>query len=318
MLAFPQDEQDTKEIPIEDSNKTDSDVSFDLGIHVPRAAGENGDQKPENKIINSVKQTSNQSTTKTKRGRLGPKVWSILEWITTSAAIFLVLFLIMNYQAYSELFFSKMDQLKSDIRSNPAIEEQYSKIRRSAAETNGEVATEETQKPLPIVKSSQKEKKQIPPLELEVTPPDTRVNIPRISKNVPIVRVSTEKLIQRDWEALENEIQDALRSGVVHFPGTALPGQDGNVVITGHSSYFPWDPGRFKDVFALLHQVSIGDQIEVYHNQQKYNYVVYDKKVVKPDQVEVLTQKGDDRLTLITCTPVGTNINRLIILARQV
>ncbi|MGL5831434.1 MAG: sortase, partial [Candidatus Altimarinota bacterium] len=104
----------------------------------------------------------------------------------------------------------------------------------------------------------------------------------------------------------------------VHYPGTAYPGDNGNVVITGHSSYFPWDPGRFKDVFALLHQVSVGDEVVVYQDQKKYKYVVYEKKVVSPSQVEVLTQDGSDRLTLITCTPVGTDLNRLIVLAKPV
>jgi sortase A len=105
---------------------------------------------------------------------------------------------------------------------------------------------------------------------------------------------------------------------VVHYPGTAEPGQNGNVVITGHSSYFVWDPGGFKDVFALLHEVNIGDKIIVYHQQIPYSYQVYDKKVVMPDQVDVLTQAGENRLTLITCTPVGTNLKRLVVFAKPV
>jgi sortase A len=104
----------------------------------------------------------------------------------------------------------------------------------------------------------------------------------------------------------------------VHYPGTAEPGEHGNVVITGHSSYFLWDPGRFKDVFALLHQVVVGDTVVVYHNQEKYQYKVYQIEVVMPDQVDVLAQAGGDRLTLITCTPVGTNLKRLIVLAKPV
>jgi len=130
------------------------------------------------------------------------------------------------------------------------------------------------------------------------------------------VKVSTENLIRRDWGALEADIQEALKGGVVHYPGTAQAGDSGNVVLTGHSSYFPWDPGRFKDVFALLHEIVIGDDIIVYHDQQKVKYTVYETKVVTPDQVQVLTQEGEERLTLITCTPVGTNLKRLIVLAK--
>jgi sortase A len=133
---------------------------------------------------------------------------------------------------------------------------------------------------------------------------------------VPIVQVSSENLIRRDWNGLEADIQGALHDGVVHYPGTAQAGDLGNVVLTGHSSYFPWDPGRFKDVFALLHEIIIGDTIVVYHDQQKYNYIVYKTEVVTPGKVEILTQEGEDRLTLITCTPVGTNLKRLIVFAK--
>jgi sortase A len=144
------------------------------------------------------------------------------------------------------------------------------------------------------------------------------VIIPRISKNVPVVTISSEALINRDWGKLEQQIQEALRDGVVHYPSTAFPDEEGNMVITGHSSYFTWDPGRFKDVFALLHDVQIGDKLYVYHDQNRYDYEVFDTKIVLPTQVDVLTQEGADRLTLITCTPVGTNLKRLVVLARPV
>jgi sortase A len=162
------------------------------------------------------------------------------------------------------------------------------------------------------------QKRQIPPLSMEIAPSDDRIIIPRINQNIPIVKISSDSLIKRDWDTLENEMQKALQDGVVHYPGTSLPGQTGNVVVTGHSSYFPWDPGRFKDVFALLHDVEKGDRIVIYYNQDKYLYEVNDKKVVMPDNIEVLKQTPDDRITLITCTPVGTNLKRLIVTAKLI
>lgn len=156
---------------------------------------------------------------------------------------------------------------------------------------------------------------EIPELKLAVAPADNRIIIPRINQNVPIVRVSSKSLIQRDWNALENEMQEALKGGVVHYPGTSLPGQSGNFAITGHSSYFPWDPGRFKDVFALLHEVVEGDKIVVYWNQKKYTYLVNDIKIVLPEDIAILKQTPQEQLTLITCSPVGTNLKRLIVTA---
>lgn len=161
-------------------------------------------------------------------------------------------------------------------------------------------------------------KKQIPQLNMELAPADDRIIIPRINQNTPIVKVSSDSLIKRDWNALEKDMQKALQNGVVHYPGTSLPGQTGNTVITGHSSYFPWDPGRFKDVFALLHEVKISDKLVIYYEQDKFLYEVTDIKVVLPEDVDVLKQTPGNQLTLITCTPIGTNLKRLIVTAKEI
>jgi len=171
---------------------------------------------------------------------------------------------------------------------------------------------------LKIASSLDMQKKQIPALNMDVMPTDDRLIIPRIEQNIPIVRVSSENLLAKDWNALEKDMQKALQEGVVHYPGTSVPGQPGNTVVTGHSSYFPWDPGKFKDVFALLHKVVVGDEIVAYYNQQKYVYKVVEIKVVMPDNIEVLKQTSTPQLTLITCTPVGTNLKRLIVIAKPV
>jgi len=176
----------------------------------------------------------------------------------------------------------------------------------------------EPQKDLQINKNIKLQKSQIPPLNIEIAPPDNRLIIPRINQNIPIVKVSSENLIKRDWDALEKDMKDALQSGVIHYPGTSMPGQTGNVVITGHSSYFPWDKGRFKDVFALLHEVVVGDRVVIYFEQDKFLYEVKEIKIVLPEDISVLKQTPDDRLTLITCTPVGTNLKRLIVIAEPI
>lgn len=159
---------------------------------------------------------------------------------------------------------------------------------------------------------------EIPDLNLEVAPPDFRIVIPRINKNVPIVPVPKDNLIKRDWAALENDIQEALEGGVIHYPGTAYPGEGDNVVVSGHSSYYPWNPGRFKDVFALLHDIALGDRMVVYKDSVKYVYEAKEIKVVQPEEVDVLGRTNEEQLTLITCTPIGTNLKRLIVLGELV
>lgn len=116
----------------------------------------------------------------------------------------------------------------------------------------------------------------------------------------------------------EANFQKALQSGVVHYPGTALPGQPGNVVIFGHSSGQVWAPGDYKFVFAHLEKLELNNKIFLDYQGTRYIYEVVDKEVVPPTDVSVLQPTKENSLTLITCHPVGTNQNRLIITAKQI
>ncbi|MBI5754683.1 class D sortase [Candidatus Peregrinibacteria bacterium] len=151
-----------------------------------------------------------------------------------------------------------------------------------------------------------------------ITPPDHRLIIPKIGKNVPIVESKADNLYSKNWPDLEKELLSDLKRGVVHYPGTAFPGQKGNVFLTGHSSYYPWDDGEYKDVFALLGKLEVGDEIVLFYKQKEYRYKVSDIREVKPNNVDILKQTDDNRLTLMTCTPVGTTLRRLVITALQV
>src|SRR3990167_11145314 len=105
-----------------------------------------------------------------------------------------------------------------------------------------------------------------------------------------------------------------LQKGVVHYAGTALPGTGkGPIFITGHSSYYWWDKGKYKTIFATLDKVSAGDEIKINYDNVIRTYKVYDKTIVLPEQVEVLKPLNEPVLVLMTCVPVGTNLKRLLI-----
>jgi LPXTG-site transpeptidase (sortase) family protein len=226
--------------------------------------------------------------------------------LLASLVILVIGFLAFNWSAYYQIGQSKFYQIMGIERETP--------LTRLISEDN--IIQERAV--LAISSDPEAQKRQIPSLDLEVVPVDNRIIVPSINQNIPIVNVSSESLKRRDWAALERDMQEALKDGVVHYPGTSVPGQTGNVVITGHSSYFPWDSGRFKDVFALLHDVNIGDRIVIYYNQDKYVYEINDSKVVRPEDIEVLKQVPGEQLTLITCTPIGTNLRRLVVTAKPI
>lgn len=222
-----------------------------------------------------------------------------------SASLFLVGFVLMNAPAYADVLKTSL-LTWTGAPDDTSLEDHFVK------------ADPVQQEILAFSNDPEEQKSSIPLLALSVTPPDNRLIIPKLDKNVPIIESDPEKLLNADWETLENTFQGDLQSGVLHYPGTAEPGEAGNIFITGHSSYYLWDSGNYKDVFARLTQLEVGDDIIVYYDQQKYHYRVREKKEVKKDDVSVLSQTDEHLLTLMTCTPLGTNLRRLIVVAEEV
>lgn len=145
-----------------------------------------------------------------------------------------------------------------------------------------------------------------PPPVVEAPKPDypPEIQIPKIGITAPIIlEVPAADTVAR------------LVDGVVQMQSTAWPGEVGNAVITGHSSDYPWSPGKFKNIFALLDKLVVGDEIFIPFKTQKLVYKVSGSRVVKASDVSVLRKTNTPTLTLITCYPVGTSRNRLIITA---
>ncbi len=124
----------------------------------------------------------------------------------------------------------------------------------------------------------------------------TRVLIPRIHLDAIVVEGTGHR---------------QLLLGPGHMPDTPMPGDVGNSVITGHRDTF----------FRHIYELKRGDTIEVRRRGHLYTYQVTGKKVVKPEDLSVLTQGNDHRLTLITCYPtyyLGPAPDRLVVFGELV
>lgn len=144
--------------------------------------------------------------------------------------------------------------------------------------------------------------------------PETTLIIPKINVEVPILldAVASDN----------NSLNAAMAEGVAWFNivgANALPGEKGNFVVSGHSSNDMFDNSKYKFIFARLEQLKNGDNIYVNYKGKRYIYTIYESRVVAPNDVASLTQPVDKPIiTLITCTPLGTDLNRLLIFAEQI
>jgi LPXTG-site transpeptidase (sortase) family protein len=135
-----------------------------------------------------------------------------------------------------------------------------------------------------------------------------KIVISKINVDAPIVEAESVE---------EKDILDALVQGIAHYPNTPLPGEVGNVFVTGHSSNYLWAEGKYNYVFSLLNKLEAGDDIVVYYDGIKYVYRIFNVSVVSPKDVSVMNQANDSVISLMTCDPVGTNWKRRVVKARQ-
>jgi len=105
---------------------------------------------------------------------------------------------------------------------------------------------------------------------------------------------------------LEGISLTTLDRGPGHWPGTAMPGHLGNVVIGGHRTS--------KDrPFRHVDQLVPGDEVIMTTLEGRFVYEVKETKIVTPDAMWVVDQKRDYTATLFACHPVGSTKERIII-----
>jgi LPXTG-site transpeptidase (sortase) family protein len=133
------------------------------------------------------------------------------------------------------------------------------------------------------------------------------VTIPKINVQIPV------DFSVNSYD--ENVIENDLESGVIHYPNTVLPGQNGNAAYFGHSSGNIFNNGKYKFAFTLLHDLTTGDLFYITYNGKTYAYRVFAREVVPPSDVGVINETQGKQATaeLITCDPPGISTNRLVV-----
>lgn len=119
--------------------------------------------------------------------------------------------------------------------------------------------------------------------------------IPKISVNLPIYHGTTET---------------ALGSGIGHLYGTSMPvgGPSTHAVLTGHRGLVQ------AMMFTRLDEMTVGDTFSLHILNQRLTYRVDRITVIEPNdfsQFDIVP--GEDRVTLMTCTPYGLNTHRLLV-----
>lgn len=125
------------------------------------------------------------------------------------------------------------------------------------------------------------------------------------------LRFTTTDQAEHEWVVVEGVGTEDLKLGPGHMPTTALPGDEGNAVISGHRTTYG---GPFHD----LHLLEVGSPISFFYpNGREAEFIVTEVLIVAPTDVWVIENREGSTLTLTTCNPIGSARERLVIFAEQ-
>lgn len=219
----------------------------------------------------------------------------IISRILIAAGIILIL--IAAYQKVTTTYYQnklvkEYDKYINALKENEISESNNEKIEETiiAPEVTGGNPLESIQENLTSVISLETK------FDLEKFLEDKEINglieIPKIKVNAAILEGSDDR---------------ALKYTVGHYPGYGQAGQAGNYVLLGHRNYV------YGHFFRNIDKLQEGDYVIIKKDAEIYTYVVTESFVVAPEDIWVLKETEEAAITLITCTPIGTYTDRLIV-----
>jgi len=158
-----------------------------------------------------------------------------------------------------------------------------------------------------------------PVIQIASIPRSERETRPDLADIVPEAAPATGEALGQivipkaevDWIVIEGVTAADLRNGPGHVVGSAVPGQVGNTVISGHRT-------TNGAPFYNLDLLERGDAITIETLIGVHTYEVVETRVVQPSDTWVATQWDGSWLTLTTCTPRFSSGSRLVVFARLV
>ncbi|MBQ3294251.1 class E sortase [Candidatus Saccharibacteria bacterium] len=150
-----------------------------------------------------------------------------------------------------------------------------------------------------------------PTVTLTKVSAENKLIIPKLNVDVPI-----------NFGVSTSDVMEAMNHGVAHYRingASAYPGEVGNFVIMGHSAGDIYSSNQYKFIFSGLERLEVGDIIYVHYNSVRYTYKMVGNEIIWPTEVSKLVIDTDKpMMTLVTCWPLGTSRQRLLISAEQI
>ena len=137
-------------------------------------------------------------------------------------------------------------------------------------------------------------------------------SLPAVSLPTPGPEQAGSIFIPALWNAPAPVVQgdgwEQLKKGVGQHPGTANPGESGNMVVSAHNDIF-------GELFRDLDQLKAGDEIRLTTATREFVYRVTGTSIVEPTNVSAMAPTTRPTLTLISCYPYLVDDQRIVVVA---
>ncbi len=141
----------------------------------------------------------------------------------------------------------------------------------------------------------------------EYSKEENSIEIPKIDIKAPLI---VNENMNND------DVSKALDSGVVHYPSSVLPGNEGQTIILGHSAPLGWPKIQYQWVFSNLNDLEPGDKIFVHLDNKKYSFSVKNKVFLeRGEELPTNLTNSNNVLVLISCWPPGKDLKRIAVVA---
>ena len=204
---------------------------------------------------------------------------------------------------------TSQDHIKQKAQKLNELEDQFTSLQASFR-TEKELA--------PTMKEFLAKKQETHSIEFNTLPPTNRLIIPDLNINTPLIDVP----IKGEEDFSEGQFDEELMQGAVKYPTTPAPWTEGNTLIFGHSSTEWWKHNEYGFIFRNLPKLQAGQKIQIVWNGQLSTYEMLERKIIYPKDVaeyyhEFQDQKGSF-ITLMGCYPIGSNAQRIMVVAKKI
>lgn len=150
-----------------------------------------------------------------------------------------------------------------------------------------------------VVDISRKEQEEMPRICAPVQKRD-EIEIPKLGIRAPLV--------------FSENLEQGLNKGVVHYPESNLPGEEGAAIFLGHSAPVGWPKINYDWVFSDIEDLEQGDEIYVVFENCRYTYSVEERMVLeKGQEIPPSLTGGASKLVVISCWPPGKDYKRMAV-----